>query len=394
MPIRQLPIQYTHPDGVDVNGGGGNSPQNDYVKSSDLANVAFTGDYNDLSNKPSDGSGIGNSMFEPINVSMLVNNGSLIFALNYPISEGSYFIIKIPTEINTSIPNGIILRYNNTNYFNGTNIRVFNRSGIQIENVTMDYIKNYIGYPGMLICRLQDGLLYIRRFSLSEFASGFSSDDFLKQKDIANLEVTPKTAKIGELYYEGAWKYSLQSELSYNEFCIVTISGTEHALENTDTLSYNQYPTFTYGHYVRLYKNNNYSPLLLSARNLNAKYFLLQKISLSNAPFYKLFDLNYFSNLFGFCYLSTLNDSSQLYIVMPYNKSIQNTSATFILETYLDSDVRSAIDTCKVISKDGLYSNCQITLNGYKISYNTPLKKDCTYICTITSSGSVTLTRH
>lgn len=61
--VRKLPIQYTHPDGVDVNGGGGggSSPQNDYVerselayyvRSNDLADVAITGDYNALINKP------------------------------------------------------------------------------------------------------------------------------------------------------------------------------------------------------------------------------------------------------------------------------------------------------------------------------------------------------
>lgn len=40
--VRKLPIQYTHPDGVDVNGGGGggnSSPQNDYITHGELANI-------------------------------------------------------------------------------------------------------------------------------------------------------------------------------------------------------------------------------------------------------------------------------------------------------------------------------------------------------------------
>lgn len=389
--VRKLPIQYTHPDGVDVNGeGGGGNGSN----ANSLAPVAYTGSYNDLIDKPINEGGGGNSIFEPINDSMTVSNHKLMVSLKRYINYNSYFILKVPSTIDDSLSNGIRLYYNTEAYFDSTNIRLFNDAGGQVTNYTNSFIRSYFTESTNLLCRLDDGILYIKRFLLSEFGYGFSLYNYIKRRDLDNFEESLMNNKVGELYYDGAWKYSLPSDFTYNQFCIVTISGTEHALEATDSLAYNQYPSFAYGHYARLYAANSYSPLLLSARNLNAKSFLIQKISLASAPFYKLFDLDYFNNPFGYCYLSTVEGSSALYVVMPYKKTIRNAGVTFILETYLDSDVLSTINTCKVVSSDGLYSNCQINLNGYTISYSTPLKKDCTYICSITISGDVTLTRH
>lgn len=82
--VRKLPIQYTHPDGVDVNGGGGggnsSSPQNDYVQRSELDEVAFTGDYDDLHNKPE----IINAGMNYINLDFNDSYDNLLF-LPYPV---------------------------------------------------------------------------------------------------------------------------------------------------------------------------------------------------------------------------------------------------------------------------------------------------------------------
>lgn len=410
--VRKIPIQYGNPDDpVDAysEGDGSGSSQNDYVQSSELSEVAFTGDYNDLTNKPSNSNAGANSIFEPLNSEQpTIINSRLRFVLNRSISSyNSVFILRIYNDISdVSSFSGIELYYNNStlNNFSDANIRSYSEFTAPITDNNNTYYKNYIKYSGYIICHNHDGILYFRCFRLNEFALGLNSSDsagyvnkYYLEKLINNYSLLNK--KVGQMCYVAVFNnWMISNNILFNmdnyEFGIVAVTGNEHALEETTT------PTSGYVNIdgipcvgIKGESQSLSSPLLICAKNRQAKTFLIQKVTINNGYVYKLFDLDYFTNPFGICYKCVYNNTSYIIIYLPYNIDLYSSNKTFICETQLESDSLDTIDSCIIIGKNtNNVENKPIYINNSQINSSNPIKKDHHYVCTINNNNNVYLT--
>lgn len=375
------------PFGGDGGNNGSSSSQNDYVQRSELAEVAFTGDYDDLADKPSDISA--NNIFEPINVTAFVSNNSLIFTLSHPITENSYFILDLKRlgTISVNINNGIILQYINTNYFNGTDIRLFNDDGEFIDGTDMPYIKSYIANR-TLLCYLHDGRLWIKRISLKEFANGFGENQYVKQIDLNNLNnlYTPslnnrKTITLSK--ESNKWLCPIINVTDGDFGILISKNPSEVTIDTIDQNGYLYYLSY----YFAYNDGTGAKPLVFYSKDINNPVHLIKRIY----PTGYVFDLDYLSNPFGYFIIDSLNDTSNLKLILPYGKNINTLGyqSSWAIHT---GNLNITDSSGRMCDANGLSVPIQeIYINDVIVSANNPILANTYYYCYMSNSNGYTL---